>query len=34
MSANPNWKGILKSLRYDIFDAKGWCEVDYIKLIK
>ena len=34
MSANSNWKGKLKSLRYDIFDAKGWCEVDYIKLIK
>jgi len=34
MTANSNWKGTLKSLRYDIFDAPGFCEVDYIKLVE
>ena len=34
MSSNSKWTGTLKSLRYDIFDAPGWCEVDYIKLVE
>ncbi|MBQ8758422.1 MAG: hypothetical protein IJZ20_01890, partial [Clostridia bacterium] len=34
MTANSKWTGTLKSLRYDIFDAPGYCEVDYIKLVE
>jgi hypothetical protein len=34
MASNSEWKGTLKGLRYDIFDAPGLCEVDYIRLVK
>ena len=34
MSANSNWTGTLKSLRYDMFDGTGFCEVDYIRMIE
>lgn len=33
MAANNRWTGTIQSLRFDPFNANGYCEIDYIKLI-